>query len=335
MSSLPTTTLRVASMLFKPRRGATADNVAGVVAAIERAARNGVELAVFPEACLTGGIGDTASSDARRTRRTALRELAQGIDSAPVLAVADAVERTGVAAGVGLIEAAPNGDLFSSYVVCLPGGERHVHRKLQPDGERHLARGDRFTVFDTHWGWRLAILIGGDNYLVENARMAALLGARLLVAPHARTGAIDAASSEWMRRALPARAIDNGMFVVYSDGACDGIQAGEDAGEDADENAGEGGAAAIVDPCGQVIAQDGQDPRGDDMIVADLDPALIGTSPGHRWLDARRPDLYARLATGRAREMPLDARAFEPRTASARGSVPVSFAMVRRERSQG
>jgi predicted amidohydrolase len=327
MSSLPTTTLRVASMLFTSHRGATADNVAGVVAAIERAARNGVELAVFPEACLTGGIGEKASSDARKTCRAKLRTLAQGIDSAPMLAVADAVERTGVAAGVGLIEAAPNGDLFSSYVVCLPAGERHVHRKLQPDGERHLARGDRFTVFDTHWGWRLAVLVGGDNYLVENARMAALLGARLLVAPHARTGPGDAASNEWMRRALPARAIDNGMFVVYSDGARDAIQSGEDAGES--------GAAAIVDPCGHVIVQGGQGARGDDMIVADLDPALIGTSPGHRWLDARRPDLYARLATGRMREMPLEARAFEPRMASARGSVPVSFAIVRRERTHG
>ncbi|MPW21431.1 nitrilase [Paraburkholderia sp. CNPSo 3157] len=333
MSSLSIATLRVASMLFTSRRGATADNVARTVAAIERAARDGVGLAVFPEACLTGGIGGPGSSDARKMRRTELRELAQGVDSASVLAVADAVERTGVAAGVGLIEAAPNGEMFSSYVVCLPGGERHVHRKLQPDGERHLARGDRFTVFDTRWGWRLAVLIGGDNYLVENARMAALLGAQLLVAPHARTGACDAASNEWMRRALPARAIDNGMFVVYSDSVHDGVHEEIQAGEG--EDAGEGRAAAIVDPCGHVIVQDGQGIRGDEMIVADLDPALIGTSPGHRWLDARRPDLYARLATGRVREMQLDARAFEPRTARARGSVPVSFAMVRRERTRG
>ncbi|SEK07777.1 nitrilase-related carbon-nitrogen hydrolase [Paraburkholderia diazotrophica] len=327
MSSLPTTTLRVASMLFTSPRGATADNVARTVAAIERAARDDVGLVVFPEACLTGGIGETASSDARKMRRTELRALALGIESAPVLAVADAVERTGVAAGVGLIEAAPNGELFSSYIVCLPGGVRHVHRKLQPDGERHLARGDRFTVFDTRGGWRLAVLIGGDNYLVENARMAALLGARLLVAPHARTGAGDAASNEWMRRALPARAIDNGMFVVYSDGAYGEIQAGER------EDAGEGGAAAIVDPCGNVIVQNRQRKHIDEMIVADLDPALIGTSPGHRWLDARRPDLYARLAS--VRDTPLDSRGFESRTASARGSVPVSFAMVRRERTQG
>ncbi|MBP0594836.1 nitrilase [Paraburkholderia sp. LEh10] len=315
MSSLPTATLRVASIPFAAQRGAIEHNVEHVVARLEHAALDGVALAVFPEACLTGGIEEPVSSGLRKARRAHLSALATSVDSPLLAAVADAVERTGVAAGVGLIERGANGALHSSYAMYLPGGERHVHRKLQTDGQRHIACGDRFTVFDTRRGWRLAVLVGGDNYLVENARMAALLGAGLLVAPHAPSGATDAAGDVWMRRMLPARALDNGMFVVY----CDGARRGEHESEDA--------AAAIVDPCGHIVAQG---VRGGDMVVADLDPALIATSPGHRWLGARRPDLYARLS----RDMQPAASArggYEPRSASARGAVPISFAVVKRD----
>jgi hypothetical protein len=70
------------------------------------------------------------------------------------------------------------------YAVCLPGGVRHCHRKLHAFEHRRIVSGDRFTVFDTAWGVRVGVLIGGDAYLVENVRMTALMGATLLVAPH-------------------------------------------------------------------------------------------------------------------------------------------------------
>ncbi|MEM5370033.1 nitrilase-related carbon-nitrogen hydrolase [Paraburkholderia azotifigens] len=300
MSSLPTAPLRVASIPFAARHGETEQNVARVVARIERAARERIGLAVFPEACLTGGVGGRVFTPTRRMRRGQIKAFAASVDGAHVRAVADAVERTGVAAGVGLIERAGNGDLYSSYVVCLPSGERHVHRKLHADGQPHLASGDRFTVFDMDGGWRLAVLVGGDNYLVENARMAALLGAGLLLAPHAQSDATDRTGA-WVRRTLPARALDNGLFVVYSD-------------------EGEG---AIVDPCGQIVAQR---TGGDGTIPAQLDPALLGTSPAHGWLESRRPDLYGRLAHDSRAGMPSS----DARTARARGAVAVSFAVVRR-----
>lgn len=298
MFSLPVAPLRVASIALAAQRGEIEQNAARVVARIERAARERIGLAVFPEACLTGGIGGgtSTSTPTRTMRRAQMKALAASVDGEHVQAVADAVERTGVAAGVGLIERAADGALYSSYVVCLPGGKRHVHRKLHADGQPHLASGDRFTVFDMRGGWRLAVLVGGDNYPVENARMAALLGAGLLVAPHA-----SHETDAWMRRALPARALDNGLFVVYC----------------------EHGEGAIVDPCGQVVAQRA---GGDETISAELDPALLGTSPAHRWLDTRRPDLYARLAHESRAGMP----SFEPRNAGARGAVAVSFAVVRR-----
>ncbi|MBN3758095.1 nitrilase [Paraburkholderia sp. Tr-20389] len=299
MFSLPAAPLRVVSIPFAAQCGEIEQNVARVVALIERAAQERIGLAVFPEACLTGGI------EGWPMRRAQMKALATSVDGGPVQAVADAVERTGVAAGVGLIERAHNGELYSSYVVCLPDGQRHVHRKLQADGQPHIASGDGFTVFDLPGGWRIAVLVGGDNYLVENARMAALLGAGLLVSAHARADVAGDAdeTSAWLRRTLPARALDNGLFVVYSDQRH----------------------GAIVDPCGHVVAQRA---AGEQMIPAELDPALIGTSPAHRWLATRRPELYARLA----HEARPGSPSFEPRNASARGAVAVSFAVVRRGR---
>ncbi|ACC70376.1 nitrilase-related carbon-nitrogen hydrolase [Paraburkholderia phymatum] len=296
MFSLPAAPLRVASIPFAAPCGEIEQNVARVVAWIERAARERIGLAVFPEACLTGSV------DGRRLGRAQMKALATSVDGGSVQAVADAVERTGVAAGVGLIERAPDGGLYSSYVVCLPDGERRVHRKLQTDGQPHIASGDRFTVFDLQRGWRIAVLAGGDNYLVENARIAALLGAGLLVSPHARADATDEANA-WMRRTLPARALDNGLFVVYSDD----------------------GEGAIVDPSGHVVAQRA---TGDEMISAELDPALVGASPAQRWLETRRPELYARLAHGSRTGSP----SVEPRNAGCRGAIAVSFAIVRRDR---
>lgn len=326
MSSSLTPTLRVASIPIVSRCGDTGHNVSRIVASLERAARDGVGLAVFPETCLTG------YSSARKLRHAELEALAERIDGASVDAVADAAERTGVAAGVGLIERAPGGQLFNSYVICLPDGQRHCHRKLHAFEHRRLANGERFTVFDTHWGVRIGILIGSDNYLVENARMTALMGATLLVAP-LRSDRADRANregdgsmrsvatshgagSDWMRRSLPARALDNGIFVVCSEGA------------DAGDGEAPLGAALIVDPCGCIVAESAGELR--EFIAADIDPGLSGASIGQHWLATRRPELYGQLARTERRALAV----FEPQSVSARGSVPISFAVVRRTRSE-
>ncbi|MEZ5299525.1 MAG: nitrilase-related carbon-nitrogen hydrolase [Verrucomicrobiales bacterium] len=85
----------------------------------------------------------------------------------------------------------------------------------------------------------------------------------------------------WLMRWLPARAHDNGLFVVFSNGV------GEDDGEVRTGN------AMILDPYGEVLAETGE--AGDAMVVADLDPEVQRTATGRRWLTGRRPDLYAPL----------------------------------------
>ncbi|WP_240766375.1 nitrilase-related carbon-nitrogen hydrolase [Paraburkholderia flava] len=303
-------TLRVASIPFVSRDGDNAHNAARIAALLGDAAREGVALAVFPEKSLSG-YANTA-----KLPRAQLDALAEPLDGASVRTVAAAVDRTGVACGVGLIERAPDGRLFNSYAVCLPGGERHCHRQLHAAGHRRIGNGDAFTVFDTAWGIRVAILIGSDSYPVENVRMTALMDATLLVAAHRRErgrvgdDGLDAA-------ALSARAADNGMFVAFAEGV------------DSDDRS--DAAAMIVDPSGHVLATCASHTEGVGA-VADVDMTLAGGSRGRRWLAARRPDLYGPLA--QQQQHPSNGRALLPESprAVAKGAVAVSFAVVGRNR---
>ena len=346
MSSLSFPMLRVASIPLRSYRGEIERNVARIAEWLALAAREEIGLVVFPEACLVG-YGSFA-----RLHRDEIESLAQPLDGAALGAVANAVERTGVAAGVGLIERAPDGCLFNSYVICLPGGVRHCHRKLHAFEHRRILSGDRFTVFDTAWGIRIGVLIGGDAYLIENVRMTALMGATLLVAPH-RSYAVQhggerllqpVSAEQWRQR--DARAAASGATgaagatrvasAPTGHHAADWLRAWLPAraadngiftvfGDGAEPCGKEGapGAGMIVDPCGVILADDVS--ANGAIVAANLDQRLIATSAGQQWLRARRPDLYAALGWP-----DRDAAIFAPRGVSPRGSIAVSFAQVSR-----
>ena len=85
----------------------------------------------------------------------------------------------------------------------------------------------------------------------------------------------------WLMRWLPARAHDNGVFLIFSNGV----------GVDDDEI--RTGNAMILDPYGRILAETWK--AGDDMVVADLDASLLDVSTGNRWIKTRRPELYEPL----------------------------------------
>jgi predicted amidohydrolase len=221
--------------------------------------------------------------------------------------------------GAGLIERTEDDCFYNAYVVAMPNGEWAVHRKLHVFVSRFLTPGDRYTVFDTPHGCRVGVLICYDNNIVENARATALLGAEILLAPH-QTGGCDSVSPKamkpvdpaiwarrhddpkaieaelcgpkgraWLMRWLPSRAHDNGMFLVFANGI----------GPDDDEI--RTGNAMVLDPYGEVIAESRK--AADDMVVADLDAALLPTSSGRRWMRARRPELYHGLTVRTGEEL--------------------------------
>ena len=80
---------------------------------------------------------------------------------------------------------------------------------------------------------------------------------------------------------LPARAHDNGLFLIFSNGV--GI----------DDNEIRTGNAMIIDPYGRIIKETWK--SDDDMVIADLDAALRDNCTGVMWIKTRRPELYEPL----------------------------------------
>ncbi|MCZ7540431.1 MAG: acyltransferase [Anaerolineae bacterium] len=312
----PQRLLRVAAVQMESKAADKAANFARMESFVEEAARQRVRLIVFPECCITGYWF------VRHLSRAELEELAEpvlgGESSQRLIGLA---QQYGMSIGAGLIEAGEDGVFYNSYVVAMPNGEARRHRKLQAFEHSLIRSGSEYTVFDLPDGFRAAVLICYDNNLNENGRIAALLGAEIMIAPHqtggcrtkdphlmglidrqlwdnrrADPGAIEKEFAgekgrAWLMRWLPSRAHDNGVFLIFANGV----------GVDDDEI--RTGNAMILDPYGRILAEFTK--ADDGMVVADLDGALLEHATGRLWIAARRPELYGLLTqrTGLERDM--------------------------------
>jgi predicted amidohydrolase len=312
---MTSSSIRAGSVQFEARPGDKAYNLDRIAHFVGIAQARQVQMLVFPEMCVTGYWF------VRKLDRAQLDGLAEAVPSGPsVTRVRQLAITHQMLIGFGLIEADPDGTLYNAYVVCMPNGDTHCHRKLHAFEHEAIASGDHYTVFDTPWGVRAGVLICWDNNLIENARATALLGASVLLAPH-QTGGTDSRSPhamkpipittwehrfanpaameaaivgpsgrEWLMRWLPARAHDNGMFLIFSNGV----------GRDDDEI--RTGNAMILDPYGRILAETRA--ASDQMVVAELDLSLLPLCTGRRWMQGRRPELYHLLtdSTGDERD---------------------------------
>jgi len=295
--------------------GDKAANFLKIERLLENAVRAGAKLVVFPECCVSGYWF------MRHLSPDALAQLAEPIPHGPsTQRLIQLAQHHGVTVGAGWVETGTDGFFHNSYVVALPDGSFHRHRKLHSFEHERMRGGSEFTVFDLPGGLRAGILICYDCNIVENVRLTALRGAQILIAPH-QTGAVrsrnphlmgliersvwdrrhtDPAAIEaefrgdkgrgWLMRWLPSRAHDNGLFLIFSNGV----------GVDDDEI--RTGNAMILDPYGRILAETG---KADDAIVlADLDPSLLADATGRLWIQARRPELYGPLSipTGMERD---------------------------------
>ena len=307
--------LRVASVQMEHRDGDRQANFAKIERFVAEAAAQGAQLVVFPECCVCGYWF------IRKLSIDELSTLAEPIPTGPsTQRLRELAQRHRVTVGAGWVESTADGTFHNTYVVALPDGTIHCHRKLQSFEHSAIRSGDSYTVFDLPQGLRAGILICYDNNIIENVRLTALAGADVLLAPHQtggvggkdphRMGLIDPAlwanrlsdpdsierefrgdkGRGWLMRWLPSRAHDNGLFLIFSNGV----------GVDDDEI--RTGNAMILDPYGRILAETHQ--AADAMVMADLDASLLETATGRRWIRARRPELYGPLSvpTGMERD---------------------------------
>jgi len=278
--------IRVASVQFEPVPADKKSNLTKIRRFAEQAARQKIKLIAFPECCITGYWF------LRKLARDDLRALAERVPEGP-----------------------------ASQAIIALAKQHNMHRKIHCFISEHLCCGSDFTVFDTPQGCRVGVLTCYDNNIGENVRITALNGAEILLAPHQTGGcktpsphcmgridrslwenrkenptAIEAElkgpkGRAWLMTWLPARAHDNGLFLIFSNGV----------GVDDDEI--RTGNAMILDPYGRVLAETCK--ADDDMVVADLDASLRENCTGVRWIKTRRPELYEPLTvrTGLERDI--------------------------------
>ncbi len=239
--------LRVAAAQAESVSGDVPANVETAVRLVEAAAADGARVVVLPELFLTGydptgwsRAGCLTAEDPR------LRPLAA------------AASRHRVVAVVGAAVADPGGPALALLVVDGSGGTRVGYRKQHlTDEERpFFTPGDHGASIVVD-GWVLGLGVCYDGCFPEHAAAAAADGALGYLCPSAYY-----VGSEHRRDLYyAARALDNGIFVVFSGltGRCGGFEFN--------------GGSAVYDPEGRALDRAGTESPA--VVCVDLDPSEV------------------------------------------------------------
>ncbi len=250
-----------------PYAANTAEALSRLDTTAAQARAQGAEVLVCPEMSLTGyQIGAAA-----------VAALAEQADGALAQAVAAIAQRHRIAIVYGYPEHNPQGRPFNAVQFIDADGERLAnYRKTHLFGgidRAQFSPGPQAPgVFDWR-GWRLGLLVCYDIEFPEPARGLALQGVDAILVPTANMIDFD----EVQRVLLPARALENRVFVAYAN-AC-----GQEGGTTY------GGLSTACAPMGEVQAQAGREGA---LLLATLDrAALQHARHTGQWPD-RRTDLY-------------------------------------------
>ena len=260
--------MRIALLQGPARTPDPAAGLAAVADAARRAAAAGARLLVTPEMSLTGyaiGAGRVA-------------ELAEPVPGPLTDAVAAIAAEHGLAIAVGLPVRTPAGVQNTVVVIDSDGTRAASYAKahLYGDVDRDaFVPGDVGVVQFELDGLVVGLLVCYDVEFPEAVRAHAVAGTQLLVVP---TGLMDP-YGHIGTVLVPARAYESQVFVAY-----------------ANRTGTEGdfvycGASCVIAPDGTELARAG---RGEELLVADVDPAVLTASRRvNTHLADRRPELYS------------------------------------------
>jgi len=293
--------LKISTAQFENHSGDKAYNLGVIEDLAGKAAGQGSQVIAFHECSVTG------YTFARNLSKQQMLDLAEFIPGGETISrLTRIAEKNEIVVLAGLFEKDENDNIFKAYVCVDKNGLIAKHRKLHPFINKHITPGNSYTVFDL-LGWKCGILICYDNNIFENVRATKLLGADIIFMPHVtmctpstRPGAgfVDPKlwhnrendptslrlefdgmkGRSWLMKWLPSRAYDNAVYVVFSNPV----------GMDDDQL--KNGCSMIIDPFGDIIAECRS--FDDSFETASIIPENLIQAGGHRYLMARRPDLY-------------------------------------------
>lgn len=296
--------LKIATAQFENKSYDKAYNLSIIEKLSKEAAEKGANIINFHECSITG------YTFARNLSKQQMLDLAETIPDGPsVKALISIAKKYQITILAGLFEKDSAENLYKAHVCVDETGLVAKHRKIHPFINPNLSAGTSYTIFDLH-GWKCGILICYDNNVIENVRATALLGAQIIFMPHVtmctpstRPGAgfvdpelwkdkeanadqlrkeFDSLKGrQWLMKWLPARAYDNAIYAVFSNPI----------GMDDDQL--KNGCSMIIDPFGDVIAECRS--LEDSFTIAELNPENIIKAGGHRYLEARKPELYGEI----------------------------------------
>lgn len=263
--------VRIAAAVFNAPLGNTYENLKRMEHWTAAARAEGAAIVCFPELNVTGyGVDER------------MRAAAEPIPGAVTERLSEMAQRQAVVILAGMAERAADGRVFASHLVVSPVGVSGVYRKLHiaPPEEALFAAGDRAELFEAA-GVRFGIQLCYDAHFPGLSTRMAVDGTDLIFMPHASPRGTPAEKrSSWMRH-LPARAYDNGVFIV----ACN--QTGTN---------GAGltfpGVAVAIGPDGRMLAEYTEDREG--LMIAVLkaeELAAVRRHPMRYFLPRRRSDM--------------------------------------------
>ncbi len=258
--------LKVAAIQFKITLGDINRNLAKVEAALERAAKQDVKLAVLPEMWSSGYDYKRLAKHAAETPR--------------VIEVICRLSAEYNMVVIGSLPEKDEGKIYNTaYVVdqgVLVDSYRKLHMFSTMGEDRFLSPGDRSLVVSTSVG-RLGVAICYDLRFPELFRKMALEGAEIVCLP----AEWPKPRQEHWRTLLRARAMENQLFLIATN--CCGVQGKLDFF----------GMSLLLSARGEVLAEGGET---DTELIATFDAQeMIDYRAQIRCYDDRRPEIYGTL----------------------------------------
>jgi 5-aminopentanamidase len=293
--------LKISTAQFENKSGDKKYNLSVIERLSEKASKEGSDVIAFHECSITG------YTFARHLSKEQMLDLAEFIPNGEsIFKLTEIAKSNDIVILAGLFEKDENENLYKAYVCVDKNGLIAKYRKLHPFINPFLTPGENYCVFEIH-GWKCGILICYDNNIVENVRATTLLGANIIFMPHVtmctpstRPGAgfvepklwenreedptslrleFDGMKGRgWLMKWLPARAYDNAIYAIFSNPI----------GMDDDQL--KNGCSMIIDPFGDVIAECRSFENS--FVTATITPDKLFQAGGHRYIKARRPELY-------------------------------------------